>query len=240
MKSKLLEKYGLKNYISGSEYSISYKKEGIKVLDYVDDLYNKLGMVPLETYTAFQVHGDNINYCDGRNGFNFIFGKIFFTTDGLVTDKDNIGLMIKFADCSPIVIYDPVLKVQSILHSGWRGTVKKISKKAIDLMVNDFGSSKENLLAYIGPSIDIDSYEVGQEVYDAFSDFKSRDEFFYKKGSKYHLSMVDANLSLLLEEGINPKKIEVCRTSTYTSKEFHSSRRDGPKYGLNSMITIMT
>ncbi len=239
MKSKLLEKYGLINYISGSEYSISYKKEGDRVVEYVEDIYKKLGVVPLETYTAYQVHGDNIEYADGRNGYGFVFGRIFFETDGLITDKKKIALMVKFADCSPIVIYDPKKSVQAIVHSGWKGTVKGISRRAIEMMKEDFNCKIKDLVAYIGPSIDIDSYEVGGEVYDAFSNFKERDSFFYKKGEKYHLSMVDANRSLLLECGIDPKKIEVCRKSTYTSKSLHSSRRDGPKYGLNSMITIM-
>jgi hypothetical protein len=129
--------------------------------------------------------------------------------------------------------------VLGAVHSGWRGTVQRISAELIEKMETDFETDRNDLLAYLGPSIDIDNYEVGSEVYDAFSDFKNRDEFFTPKGEKYHLSMSDANRDILLEEGIQKENIEVSRKSTFTSPDLHSSRQEGKDYKLNGIAVMM-
>ena len=74
-------------------------------------------------------------------------------------------------------------------------------------MVMDFSCNREDILAYLGPSIDMDNYEVGEEVYRAFRKFENRDSFFKKKDDKYLLSMIDANLDLLLQSGIKKENI---------------------------------
>lgn len=239
MYSKLLKNNGLDNIISGIEHNVRYKTQQLKVKDEVEDILKKSNINPSIIYSANQVHEDNVEYCNGTNGEKFVYGNIFMNTDGLITDKKDVALLIKFADCTPIVLYDPVNQVQAIVHSGWRSTVKRISKSAIDKMVKDFKCKKENILAYVGPTIDIENYEVGSEVYDAFKDFKCRDEFFVKHKDKYKLSMKDANINILLEEGILINNIEVCEESTFKNSDLHSARRDGKNYGLNSMITIM-
>lgn len=239
MNSKLLKDSGLISYISGSQYHMRAMSIGEKVADEVKKILKTMGEDPGEIYSGQQVHGTNIEYCDGKSGREFFYGRHFLETDGLITDKKDIALVIKFADCSPIILFDPVRGVQCAIHSGWRGTAKKFSKIALDRMVNDFGSKIEDILAYIGPSIDIDSYEVGKEVYQAFEDFPTRDKFFKEHGDKYLLSMVDANLEVLLEAGLKEDQIEVCRESTFKNKNLNSARRDGEGYKLNAIFTIM-
>lgn len=151
-----------------------------------------------------------------------------------VTVKD------QFADCTPVVLYDPVKKVQASVHSGWRGTTKQISLKAIERMVEQFECDKETILAYVGPSINLANYEVGPEVYEAFKEFKSRDDFFEPRGEKYLMSMLDANLSILLEAGLKAENIEIERASTYTDNRLHSARKEGPEYKLNGIVTMMS
>ena len=239
MNSKLLRDSGLISYISGSDYHMRAMSIGEKVADEVEEILSTMGEDPVEIYSGQQVHGTNIEYCDGTNGNEFFYGRQFLETDGLITDKKDIALVIKFADCSPIILFDPVKKVQCAIHSGWRGTAKKFGKIALDRMVSDFGSDIENILAYIGPSIDIDSYEVGPEVYEAFEDFPHRDKFFKAHGDKYLLSMVDANLEVLLEAGLKKEQIEICRESTFKNKNLNSARRDGEGYKLNAIFTLM-
>ena len=130
-------------------------------------------------------------------------------------------------------------KSKPFVHSGWRGTVKKISKNALDLMIQDFGCAAKNILCFIGPSIDQENYEVGIDVYDEFKTFKNRDSFFKPFGEKYKLSMVDANLDILISCGIPLENIEVCRVSTFNNPELNSARRDGPNYKLNYMISML-
>ncbi|WP_138160319.1 peptidoglycan editing factor PgeF [Peptoniphilus catoniae] len=239
MNSKLLNEKGLLNYISGSEYDISYEREREKVNDYIDNILKSLKANVEYRYFAFQTHGDNIEYCDGKRGEDFPLGKIFYHTDGLITDREDIALIIKFADCTPILLYDPIKKVQASLHSGWRGTVKRISEKAIDKMVKDFNCSRENIFAFIGPSIDMENYEVGPEVYEAFKDFKNRDKFFVPFKEKYKLSMIDANKDILLSCGIDENKMEISKISTYNSLSLNSARRQKENYKLNCILSII-
>lgn len=197
MQSKLLSEHGLKNYIAGTDYNFRYQKAGRSVKEDVQKVLSKMTIHPKEIYTGQQVHSANIAYVNGEYGDAFVFGKTFKETDGLITDQPNVALLIKFADCTPVVLFDPVAQVLASVHSGWRGTTQRISLKAIDKMVNDFKCKKENILVYLGPSIDIDHYEVGSEVYDAFETFENRDQFFRPIGKKYQLSMLDANLDIL-------------------------------------------
>lgn len=239
MKSDFLENNGIINLISGREYSLSYAKEGEKVKDYVDDIIKRLKINPHEIYSCKQTHTDKIAYCHGKNGDEFIYGRNFKDTDGLVTDKKNLALLIKFADCTPLVLYDKKREVLSIIHSGWRGANKKIPEKAVEKMKREFKSDPKDIIAYIGPSIDIENYEVGEGVYEEFKDFKNRDKFFRKIGDTWHLSMIDVNKEILLDEGIEDKNIEISEESTYKNLELHSARREGKAYGLNSMLVMM-
>lgn len=237
LNSKLLSKFGLKNYISGSNFDIRDNDQITENLNYFASILN---IRPSLFYTAHQTHTNNIKYADGVSGINKPYGKMFEETDGLITDRDDVALVIKFADCTPVVLYDPIKKVQAVVHSGWRGTVKKISAKAINMMVTDFNCNINDILCFIGPSIDQNNYEVGSEVYDAFKDFEYRDTFFQPFGEKYKLSMIDANLSILIECKIPLNNIEVCRISTFDTPELNSARRDKDNYKLNSIITMIS
>lgn len=239
MKSKFLEENGIANLISGMEYSLSYAKEGDKVKDYVVDMLRRMEISPDEIYSCIQTHTDKIEYCDGESGSDFVYGRNFPDTDGLVTDKKNLALLLKFADCTPIVLYDKNKKILSIVHSGWRGAQKKIPKKAIEKMKRDFDSDPRDIMVYIGPNIDIENYEVGEEVYEEFNGFENREKFFKKIGGTWHLSMTDVNKEILLESGIDEENIDVCKESTYKNLNLHSARREGKAYGLNSMIVMM-
>ncbi len=239
MRSKLLENKGLLNLIGGGEYDISFERKGKEALTYIHEILSEMKANPKFIYYGKQTHGDNIEYCDGTRGIDYPLGKIFDDTDGLITDIANIALIIKFADCTPVLLFDPANKVQCCVHSGWRGTVKRISKKAIEKMCAEFHCKKENIYAFLGPDIDVANYEVGREVYDAFSKFKNRDEFFIPFGEKYKLDMTLANLDILLESGINRKNIEISEISTFSDLSLNSARRQKENYRLNCIISMM-
>ena len=238
MHSKLLEKHGLSNYITGDKYNMNPKLIGDKVNDDIKAIIDEMGKKPMSVFAGVQVHGHNVHYCNPED-YPETFINTIDDTDGLITDVENVALIVKFADCTPVVLFDPVKKVQAVVHSGWRGTVQRISKIALDKMVNDFGCQIKDIIAYVGPSIDIDNYEVGPEVYEAFKDFKTRDKFFKPHGEKYLLSMSGSNIEILLENGIKEENIEVSQESTFNNKSLHSARRDKEGYKLNSMVTII-
>lgn len=239
MYSRLLKKNGLANYIGGSDYNFRAATAGEKISDDVEKLMQKANIQPQEIYTGEQKHLTNVAYCDGQNGSPYAFGRQFQETDGLITDQNNLALMIKFADCTPIVLFDPTKKVQASIHSGWRGTVGKIAQVTVKKMVEEFDVNKEDLLVYIGPSIDQQNYEVGPEVYAAFEDHQNRDKYFKTNGEKFLLDMSLSNYYLLLELGIPANNIEVATESTFLNQELHSARQEGTNYGLNAIVTAI-
>lgn len=239
MHSELLAKHGLTHFITGSDYNFRYQTVGGNIKKELERALAHHHLSINQLYTGHQSHSANVHYADGINGEPFVIGKTFRDTDGLMTDKKGVALLVKFADCTPLLIFDPVKKVQASVHSGWRGTVQQISLSAIQKMEDKFGSKREDLLIYVGPSIGQAHYQVGKEVYDAFESFTDRDSFFKEDGEKFRLSMTDANLSILKRAGIRDEQLDVCRESTFSSDQLHSARREGKAYQLNAMISVL-
>lgn len=251
MNSNKLTEAGLINIIAGSDYN--FRSKTMTEADLKENyqrLVDATSIPVTSVYSATQVHGDNIAYVAGTQGEDFVLGKTIAATDGLITDQVGLGLIIKYADCTPIVIYDPVKKVQASVHSGWRGTVQAIGVKAIEKMVKNFGSQLSDLLIYLGPSIDAAHYEVGPEVYEAFAKFSNRDAFFTPQDAdsadgtdeasgKYLLSNIDAIYQSLVDYGIGEEQIEKSDLSTFADDRLHSARQEGSDYGLNAIMTVM-
>lgn len=240
MESNLLDQHGLTTFLAGEGYNFRSAAIGEKaVVKYIEKALQVANLTDGTLYSGVQVHGCQVAYADGSNGDDFVVGKVFDETDGLLTDTKEVILMVKFADCTPLILFDPVNGVQASVHSGWRGTAQRISVEALRLMQEKFESNLEDILVYVGPSIDQDNYEVGSEVYEAFKDFPQRDQFFKagKQPDKYYLSMTDANLAILEEAGIQKKNIEVSRESTFSSPHLHSCRQEGKDFQLNAIFS---
>jgi YfiH family protein len=174
-----------------------------------------------------QVHEDKINTVNS-------FGSCG-ESDALITTTKNLGLAISSADCPAIFIYDPMQKVIVAVHSGWRGTEKKILRKTIQKLKSDFNSNPSNLICYIGPSISQNNYEVGEEVASKFDK-----EFIIKNGNKFYLGLTGANYKMLIDEGVKKVNIQVSGLCTYEyDKLLHSFRRDGLKSGRALGIIAM-
>lgn len=239
MKSSLLSQAGVTHQVFGRPYNFRYQTQQEHLARDVRRALAVLGELPDMIYSGEQCHGNQIAYADGMSGESFIIGRQFSETDGLITDKPGVALMIKFADCTPLVFYDPVQQVLACVHSGWRGTVQHIAANAVERMTRDFGCVLSDILVYVGPSIDQAHYEVGPEVYDAFASVGSREQYFQHQGDKYCLSMVDANVAILRQLGFQSSQLDICRASTVTDPTLHSARQEGPAYGLNALIAML-
>ncbi|GAB4579428.1 MAG: peptidoglycan editing factor PgeF [Anaerolineales bacterium] len=84
--------------------------------------------------------------------------------DGLVTDQPGVTLFMRFADCVPVLLFEPQKKVIGLVHAGWRGTVNRVVQNAVAVMQKRYGARPQNMLAGIGPSICAEHYPVGEEV----------------------------------------------------------------------------
>ena len=125
-----------------------------------NSFFEHLNISPDKIITQTQIHSININY--GETSFHFK------NSDGLHTNKKNIFLTIKAADCIPVFLYDPVKKVIAGVHSGWKGTHNRILTKMITTLKDNYGVYPEDLIAFIGPGISGEHYEVSKEIADLF------------------------------------------------------------------------
>jgi YfiH family protein len=168
----------------------------------------------------FQVHSDRILLARLRTD-----GEPLPQADGVVTDSSEFTLCMRFADCVPILLYDPVRRAGGIAHAGWKGTVAKVAASAVEALRGNFGSRPDDLLAGIGPSIGPDHYAVGNDVVDAVrSAFgPAAEEWLTQRGDAVYLNLWAANEFTLRQSGV--KKIELAGICTACHTEDWFSHR---------------
>ena len=158
--------------------------------------------------------------------------------DALMTDRTGVCIGVSTADCIPILLYDKVHRASCAIHAGWRGTVKRIVEEAVAKMVSVYGSRPADLLAQIGPGIHLESFEVGDEVYEAFANEGFLMETISRgypvangTGEKWHIDLPACNRQQLLVAGVPSSQIYVSPIDTYEQYDSYFSAR---RLGINS------
>jgi polyphenol oxidase len=133
--------------------------------------------------------------------------------DAILTDQSDIFLLMRFADCVPILLYDPIQKVIGLVHAGWKGTVGKVVGRAVQKMCEIYKVIPSNIIAGIGPSIGPDHYTVGKDVIDevvrAFGTVSK--EFLFSDRVNIHLDMWACNRWILEQGGVQKiENLEIC------------------------------
>lgn len=151
--------------------------------------------------------------------------------DAIMTDKAGVCVGVSTADCIPVLLYDSVHHAVCAVHAGWRGTVSRIVEKAVKAMTETYGSQPDDIQAQIGPGISLDSFEVGDEVYDAFAQAGFDMTTISQRQAKWHIDLPACNRLQLTAMGVKPERISVLDICTYKSPDtFFSARR----LGINS------
>lgn len=114
-----------------------------------------------------QVHSDFIRPVGRKDALQDPLDPLDADADGLITNEPGVCLTIFYADCVPVLLYDPKGKVIAAVHSGWRGTSLAIAAQAAKKMVSEYGSKPEDILAAIGPAIGPCCFETHSDVPDA-------------------------------------------------------------------------
>lgn len=134
-----------------------------------------------------------------------------------------------------MLIYDKKHSAIAAIHAGWRGTVAYIVRDTLLRMEKEFGTSGEDVIACIGPSISLASFEVGEEVYEAFQKNgfdMPRISIRKEETGKHHIDLWEANRMQILAFGVPSGQVELARICTYIHHdEFFSARRLGIKSG---------
>lgn len=187
-----------------------------------------------------QVHGMDIVVVDEQMPYDDSMELQAVDADAVICSQPGRWIGVRTADCVPVLLYDPVKRVVAAVHAGWRGTVKHIVRLVVDRMCRDLLSLPENILAMIGPSIGPESFEVGEEVAQAFVDAGRQDcvlrKQYTSKGiviyPKPHIDLWQSNVMDLLEAGLELEHVDCTPVCTYQQHDYlFSARRQGIETG---------
>lgn len=163
-------------------------------------------------------------------------------TDGLITNKEKVLLCTTNADCILLLFFDPVKKVIANTHSGWKGTLQRISVNTIRKMKEEYNCNPKDIICCICPSIRKCHFEVDKDVKDLFEEnFRDLDlnDIIVKQKDKekWNIDTVLINQILLEKEGLQTENIidsGIC--SVCNSNLIHSYRVEKQDYGLNTAL----
>ncbi len=166
-----------------------------------------------------QVHGDTVHAVGGD----------YDTRDGdaMITGRGDVYLIVRTADCVPILLHDPVAGAVGAVHSGWRGTALRIASRAVEEMSRHFGSRPQDIRAYIGPCICHECFETGLEVPERLGPEASPHIEF--RGKNAHVDLRAVNGLWLRNSGVEAIEISpectACSPDKYWSHRVHGEDR---------------
>lgn len=188
-----------------------------------------------------QSHTDNIQIIKNKINNDKPDFNLYKNTDGLITNKKNIILSTINADCILLVFYDPIKKVIANVHSGWRGTIKRISVKTIEKMKEEYNCNPQDIICCMSPSIRKCHFEVDNDVYQIFKneykDLKNFDELAIKNNNKWNIDTIEINRTILKNAGLKKENIIDSGICSVCNKNLiHSYRGMGEEAGRATQI----
>jgi len=212
------------------------------VLENYHILAEDIGIEAGDFVTSFQTHTKNIRIVTSIDkGKGVTKERDYKDVDGLVTNEKNIALVTTHADCVPLFFYDPVNKVVGIAHSGWKGTLYKISEEMINKFVHDYNSNSSDILVCIGPSLCQDCFEVDIDVKDMFlNENQHYEEFMYHVGKKSYIDLWAINEYILINNGVKKENIDNMNICTKCNMDkFFSHRGQHGKRGIMAAVIML-
>ena len=209
--------FNINGYCGDDEVNIAANKVALCGLLGIDS--NRLVM-------PHQVHDCVVRRIDGPQQ------GVIEGVDAVMTDVPQLCIGVSTADCIPVLLYDSTHRAVSAVHAGWRGTVLRIVQKAVEAMHNAYGTAPADLQAVIGPGISLDSFEVGDEVYEQFLSAGFDMQTISRRDAKWHIDLPMCNRLQLMEAGIPSNNIQMTNICTYQQYDrYFSARRLGIQSG---------
>lgn len=249
---KLLEYSDVINHAYGIGLDRNYRtvksngeeKYNKAIKDY-KDLCDAIGIDYRSCVKPCQEHTKNIRIVKQKmnKGIVDFEQEEYSETDGLITNQPNIALATTNADCILLLFFDPIKKVISNVHSGWKGTLQRISINAVNKMKNEYGCNLQDIICCICPSIRKCHFEVHSDVqepyYNEFKDLEEIDDLIVPipNENKWRIDTVKINKVILKQAGLKEKNIIDCGIcSVCNSDLIHSFRVEKKGYGLGTAI----
>ena len=221
------------------------EKEYNKAIKDYKELADSIGIEYINIAKPNQAHTKNIKRVDkkinqDRPDFNL---DEYSLTDGLTTNNKNIALATTNADCILMLFFDPIKKVIANVHSGWKGTLQRISIKAVDKMKQEYGCNPQDIICCICPSIRKCHFKVHRDVqepyYNEFKDLEEINQLIVPipGEDRWTIDTVEINKIILKQAGLKAENIidsGIC--SVCNSDQIHSFRVEKEEYGLGTAI----
>ncbi len=201
-------------------------------------LGNALGFDPKNAVLTRQIHTDIIRQVTKADAMGLDHG-VYPECDGLITNDPGTALVIFTADCTPILLHDPVTGAVGAVHAGWRGTAADIAGKAVRAMVDTFGCDPKNIRAAIGPNIGACCFETDKEVSEAMvSTYGSAAKAYLSPAvDKHYVNLKELNALSLKNAGVTNITISSACTAC-ESDRFWSHRVTKGARGSQGAIIV--
>jgi YfiH family protein len=203
-----------------------------------------IGVDPSDLVRVRQVHGTVVRIAterDTERGTHPDAGEAPIG-DAMITAEPNVALMTLHADCLAMLLVDPERRVVGAIHAGWRSTVQDIAGETVREIVATFGGDPGNILAYVGPSIGAERYEVGDEVIDAWRSHPGSSEApIGRHNGTWRFDLKAANVHQLRTAGLREQNVEISDVCTASETErWFSHRAQGPGTGRFAAVIAIT
>ena len=160
--------------------------------------------------------------------------------DIILTDKSDVTLFMRFADCVPIFVHDPRKAVVGVAHAGWMGTLRDVASATVNAMCKQYDSNPADIVACIGPSIGPDHYEIGADVIlQVMQKFGDESEQVLKShNGKIHFDLWRTNQILLERAGVGKIEVSGICTACHTDDWFSHRAEKGRTGRFGALISL--
>ena len=226
-------------YLDSLNIGIHRGDEWENVLKNYEILGSTLGFDLGKVVLSHQTHTDIVLRVGKPEWGRGLLGPELPECDGLVTNEPGTALFVFTADCTPILLHDPVTGAVGAAHAGWRGTASAIAAKTVEAMVREFGSRPSDLRAAIGPNIDQCCFETDRDVPDAMrAAFGAEAEQWIRSaGDKYFINLKEINALILRRAGVVDIDISTQCTACENHR-FWSHRITGGQRGSQGGVIV--
>jgi YfiH family protein len=194
--------------------------EPFRVKENLRRVFSAFGREPESKHDVWQIHSARVQIAHSPRG-----NTPPIQADIIITHSPEVTLLMRFADCVPVMLYDPRQHVIALIHAGWQGLGKKAPIAAIEALGEEYGSKAEDLIAAVGPSICVQCYPVGNEV---ASKLRAALGTFVEKhlhwhDDRCHFDLWSCSRDMLIHAGV--QQIEMAQICTAMNPEDWYSHR---------------
>ncbi len=226
-------------HLESLNLSMSQGDDPRKVAENYGRIGAVLGFVPEDVVMARQTHSDIVLQVGRQHRGAGLLTEPLPECDALITDEPGVALFVSTADCTPILLHDPVTGAVGAAHAGWRGTAAAIGAKTVEAMVRSFGCEPKNIRAAIGPNIGLCHFETDGDVPEAIRAAygPEAEPYILPRGEKFYLDLKAINALSLRRVGV--ESIELSEACTVCQCDrFWSHRVTRGKRGAQGAIIL--